>query len=97
MVLDSFFDRFWGSWEALGDHLRPPLGDLGDTLGAGGGSLWLTLGALESLPEDSGATLWSLGGDFGVRGLMYVTFFAKYGDSFKDFLHCSVHGSSRIE
>ena len=34
---------FRGSGEALGDHLRPPLGDLGDTLGAGGGhsgSLW---------------------------------------------------------
>ena len=38
-----FLIDFGRSWEALGDHLRPPLGDLGDTLGAGGGhsgSLW---------------------------------------------------------
>jgi len=72
-----FLIDFGGSGEALGDHLRPPLGDFGRPwghFGRRGGSLWLTLGALESLPGDSGATLGSLGGDFGVRGLMYVTF-----------------------
>ena len=44
-----FLIAFGGSGEALGDHLRPPLGDLGDTLGAGGGhfgELWESLGAL---------------------------------------------------
>ena len=44
-----FLIDFGGSGEALGDHLRPPLGDLGDTLGAGGGyfgELWESLGAL---------------------------------------------------
>ena len=44
-----FFIDFKGSGEASGDHLRLPLGDLGDTLGAGGGyfgELWESLGAL---------------------------------------------------
>ena len=74
MVLDSFFDRFWGVWGGLGGPLETTFGRPWGHFGRRGGSLWLTLGALESLPEDSGATLWSLGGDFGVRGLMYVTF-----------------------
>ena len=72
-----FLIDFGGSGEALGDHLRPPLGDFGRPwghFGRRGGSLWLSLGALESLPGDSGATLGSLGGDFGVRGLAYVSF-----------------------
>ena len=44
---------FRGSGEASGDHLRPSLGDLGDTLGAGGvtlgnfGSPWADFGSLE--------------------------------------------------
>ena len=48
-----FLIDFRGSGEASGDHLRPPLGDLGDTLGARGvtlgnfGSPWDHFGSLE--------------------------------------------------
>ena len=48
-----FLLAFRGSGEASGDHLRLPLGDLGDTLGAGGvtsgnfGSPWHHFGSLE--------------------------------------------------
>ena len=44
---------FRRSTEASGNHFRPPLGDLGDTLGAGGvtfgsfGSPWADFGSLE--------------------------------------------------
>ena len=57
----SFLIAFGGSGVALGDHLRPPLGDLGDTLGAGGGSLWGTLGILGSTLGALRVTLGSLG------------------------------------
>ena len=55
-----FLIDFGGSGEALGDHLRPPLGDLGDTLGARG----VTLGNLGSPWADFG----SLEGHFGLFG-----------------------------
>ena len=93
MVLDSFFDRFWGVWGGLGG----PLGSTWVRFGSTWShfertlrSLWLTLGALESLGGDSGATSGSLGGDFGVRGLLYVTFVQKC-TFLKEFVHCSVN------
>ena len=55
-----FFIDFRGSGEASGDHLRPPLGDLGDTLGAGG----ITLGNFGSPWDHFG----SLEGHFGIFG-----------------------------
>ena len=48
-----FFIDFVGPGEASGGHLRPPLGDFGDTLGARGvtlenfGSPWADFGSLE--------------------------------------------------
>ena len=48
-----FLIDFRGSGEASGDHLRPPLGDLGKSLGAGDvtlgnfGSPWDHFGSLE--------------------------------------------------
>ena len=77
MVLDSFFDRFWGVWGGLGGPLESTWVRFGSTWSRFERtlrSLWLILGALESHRGESGATLGSLGGDFGVRGLMYITF-----------------------
>ena len=56
-----FFIDFRESGEASGDHLRPPLGDLGDTLGARG----VTLGNFGSAWADFG----SLEGHFGLFGV----------------------------
>ena len=55
-----FFIDFKVSGEASGDHLRLPLGDLGDTLGAGG----VTLGNFGNPWEHFG----SLEGHFGLFG-----------------------------
>ena len=55
-----FLIDFERSGEALGDHLILPLGDLGDTLGAGG----VTLGNFEGPCDHFG----SLEGHFGLFG-----------------------------
>ena len=59
-----FLIDFGGSGEALGDHLRPPLGDFGRPwghFGRRGRSLWGTLGILGSTLGALRVTLGSLG------------------------------------
>ena len=64
MVLDSFFDRFWGVWGGLGGPLETTFGRLWETLG----TLWapggVTLGNFGNPWEHFG----SLEGHFGLFG-----------------------------
>ena len=95
-----FLIDFRVSGEASGDHLRPPLGDFGRPWGHFGRRGGVTLAHFGSIGVTSRG-LWGhfvvFGGRFrGPRPHVYH-FFAKYADSFKEFVHCSVHGSSRVE
>ena len=64
MVLDFFFDRFWGVWGGLGGPLETTFGRLWETLG----TLWapgeVTLGNFGNPWEHFG----SLEGHFGLFG-----------------------------